>query len=110
MAHDGRLLNYEELLAQYPDWDLWRTSDYYKEFTPEATEAARLRKLKRTGDVVKFIQDTGLTRLLLCQTAPDSPEDFCVYLRYMHADPADVHVMGESARTVAQDQFCWLAE
>jgi hypothetical protein len=116
MARVGKLLGYDELLAQYPDWDLWNTRDYHEESSPEATEAARRRKLTRTGYVIRFIQDHGLTRRVLCETAPDIPEDFCVYLRdvtpealefyrtgymkwlkrferNMHADPSDVRVM-----------------
>ena len=116
MARVGRLLSYDALLAQYPDWDLWRTSDYYQESTPEATETARLLRWKTVGHVIKFIQDNGLTRRVLCESAPDIPEDFCVYLRDitpeglefyrtgykkwlkrferdMHADPTDVRVM-----------------
>lgn len=121
MARVGRLLNYDELLAQYPDWDLWRTSDYYKESTPEATDAARIRRLREMGYAIKFIQDHGLTRRVLCETAPDIPEVFCVYLRDitpeglefyrtgymkwlkrferdMHADPADVRVMEKALK------------
>jgi len=130
MARVGRLLNYDELLAQYPDWDLWRTSDYYQESTPEATEAARIRRLREMGYAIKFIQDHGLTRRVLCETAPDIPVDFCVYLRdvtpeglefyrtgymkwlkrferNMHADPSDVRVMEkalEQMRKSATDE------
>lgn len=116
MARVGKLLNYDELLAKYPDWVLWNTSAYYQESTPEAPEAARLRCLRKTGHVIKFIQDHGLTRRVLCEVAPDIPEDFCVYLRditpeglefyrtgymkwlkrferNMHADPSDIRVM-----------------
>jgi hypothetical protein len=116
MARVGKLLNYDELLAQYPDWTLWSTDDYYQESTPEATEASRIRRLRRLGYTVKFIQDHGLTRRMLCETAPDIPEKFCVYLRditpeglefyrtgymkwlkrferNMHADPSDILVM-----------------
>lgn len=116
MARAGKILNYDEFLEKYPDWILWDTVTYYQESTPEATEAARLRRIKETGYVVKFIQDHGLTRRTLCETAPDIPETFCVYLkdvtpeglefyragykkwlnrfeRNMHADPSDVSVM-----------------
>lgn len=116
MARTGRLLDFDELLAKNPDQTLWRTSSYFRESTPEATEAARLRCWRETGYVIKFIQDNGLTRRILCETAPDIPADFCVYLRditpeglefyrtgymkwlrrferNMHADPADVRVM-----------------
>jgi hypothetical protein len=109
-------MSYDEILAKIPDQTLWRTSSYFKESTPEATEAARLHCLRTTGIVIKFIQDHGLTRRVLCETAPDIPADFCVYLRDitpeglefyrtgymkwlkrferdMHADPADVRVM-----------------
>ena len=51
MARVGKLLNYDELLAKYPDWVLWNTSAYYQESTPEATEAARLRCLRKTGNL-----------------------------------------------------------
>jgi len=116
MARVGKLLDYDELLAQYPDWTLWNTDAYYQESTPEATESARLRCLRETGYVVKFIQDHGLTRRVLCETAPEIPEKFYVYLRditpeclefyrtgymkwlkrferNMHADPSDIRVM-----------------
>lgn len=116
MARVGKLLNYDDLLAQYPDWVLWNTKAYYKESTPEATEVARIRCIQEMGHVIKFIQDHGLTRRVLCETAPDIPEDFSVYLRDitpeglefyrtgykkwlkrferdMYADPADVRVM-----------------
>jgi hypothetical protein len=112
----GKLMDYEELLAKYPNQTLWRTSSYFRENTPEATEAARIRCLRETGFVIKFIQDHGLTRRVLCATAPDIPDDFSVYLRditpeglefyrtgymkwlkrferNMHADPSDVRVM-----------------
>ena len=68
------------------------------------------------GCVIKFIQDHGLSRRLLCETAPDIPKDFSVHLRDitpeglefyrtgykkrlkrferdMHADPSDVRIM-----------------
>jgi hypothetical protein len=116
MVRVGKLLTYDELLAQYPDWTLWETDAYYQESTAEATEQARLRCLAKTGHVVKFIQDHGLTRRILCESAPDIPEQFCVPLkditpeglefyrtgykkwlnrfeRNMHADPSDVRVM-----------------
>lgn len=116
MARVGKLLNYDELLEKYPDWVLWETDAYYQESTPEATEAARIRVWKRVGYVIKFIQDHCLTRRMLCETAPDIPKDFFVYLRditpeglefyrtgymkwlkrferNMHADPSDVSVM-----------------
>lgn len=116
MSRVGKLLNYEELLAEYPDWTLWNTDAYYQESTPEATEASRIITLKIIGYAIKFIQDHGLTRRVLCETAPDIPENFCVYLRditpeglefyrtgymkwlkrferNMHADPSDVRVM-----------------
>jgi hypothetical protein len=116
MARVGKLLNYDELLAQYPDWTLWNTDAYYQESTPEATEASRIRTLNRLGYTIKFLQDHGLTRRILCETAPDIPENFYVYLRditpeglefyrtgymkwlkrferNMHADPSDIRVM-----------------
>jgi hypothetical protein len=116
MARVGKLLNYEELLEKYPDWVLWNTDAYYQESTPEATEASRGRCRLEMGYVIKFVQDHGLTRRMLCETAPDIPENFFVYLRditpeglefyrtgymrwlkrferNMHADPSDVSVM-----------------
>jgi hypothetical protein len=125
MARVGRMLNYTELLEQYPDWVLWETAAYYQEPTPEATEAARIRRWKKVGHAIKFIQDHGLTRRVLCETAPDIPEDFCVYLRditpeglefyrtdykkwlkrferNMHADPADVRVMEKALEQMRQ--------
>ena len=121
----GKPMSYEEILAKFPDQTLWRTSSYFQEKTPEATEAARLRCLRKTGHVIKFIQDHGLTRRVLCETAPDIPEDFCVYLRditpeglefyrtgymkwlkrferNMHADPSDVRVMEKALEQMRQ--------
>lgn len=114
-----KLLSYDELLAAYPDWILWRTDIFGKESTPEATEQARLRCLAEIGYVTKFIQANGLTRHILCNTAPAVPEKFCVRLkdvtpeglefyrtgymqwlkrfeRNMHADPSDVRVLEKS--------------
>ena len=116
MARIGKLLNYEELLEKHPDWVLWNTKAYYQESTPEATEAARLRCRLEMGYVIKFIQNNGLTRRMLCESAPDIPDNFTVFLRditpeglefyrtgymkwlkrferNMHADPSDVSVM-----------------
>lgn len=112
----GKMMSYDEILAKDPDATFWHTSAYFQESTPEATEASRIARWREIGQVVKFIQDHGLTRRVLCETAPDIPEDFCVYLRdvtpealefyrtgymkwlkrferNMHADPADVRVM-----------------
>lgn len=125
MARVGKLLNFDELLAKYPDWVLWNTGAYYQESTPEATQAARIRCYLRVGQTVKFIQNHGLTRRVLCETAPDIPEDFCVYLRditpeglefyrtgymkwlkrferNMHADPSDVRVMEKALEQMRQ--------
>jgi hypothetical protein len=127
MARVGKLLNYDQLLEQYPDGDLWSTSAYYQESTPEATEAARTRCHMRVGHAIKFIQDHGLTRRVLCETAPEIPEDFCVYLRDitpeglefyrtaymkwlkrferdMNADPADVRVMEKALAQMRKAQ------
>jgi len=116
MATTRKILSYEEMLEKFPDWRIFDTDTYYRESTPEATEAARLRVLRYTGIAIKFMQDHGLTRRVLCETAPDIPEDFRVYLRditpeglefdrtgfmkwldrldrTMHADPSDVSVM-----------------
>ena len=116
MAGVSKQLDYDELLEKYPDWILWNTNAYYPESTPSATEAARLRCQREMGYAVKFIQDHGLTRCTLCDTAPDIPDDFSVFLRdvtpeglefyrtgymkwlkrferNMHADPSDVRVM-----------------
>ncbi|MBK8525516.1 MAG: hypothetical protein QG592_41 [Pseudomonadota bacterium] len=127
MARVGKLLNYDELLEKHPDWVLWETAAYYQESTPEATEAARIRRWKKLGHVIKFIQDRGLTRRVLCATAPDIPENFSVYLRditpeglefyrtgymkwlkrferNMHADPADVSVMEKALADMRKKQ------
>ncbi|HPT51436.1 MAG TPA: hypothetical protein PLS67_05470 [Accumulibacter sp.] len=127
MARVGKLLNYDELLEKYPEWTLWNTDAYYRESTPEATEAARLRCHRKTGHVVKFIQDHGLTRFVLCETAPDIPENFSVFLRditpegltfyrtaymkwlkrferNMHADPSDVRVMEKALAEMRKKQ------
>jgi hypothetical protein len=121
----GKPMSYDEILAKNPDQTLWRTSSYFKESTPEATEAARLHCLRTTGIVIKFIQDHGLTRHVLCDTAPDIPEDFSVHLRditpeglefyrtgymkwlkrferNMHADPFDVRVMEKALEQMRQ--------
>jgi hypothetical protein len=119
MNSKKKLLSYDELLAAYPDWTLWRTDAYGKESIPEATEQARLRCLAETGYVVKFIQENSLTRHILCDKAPAIPDKFSVLLkditpeglefyrtgymqwlkrfeRDMHADPADIRVLEKS--------------
>lgn len=119
MTRVGKLLNYDELLEKYPEWVLWETAAYHQETTPEATESARISRWKKIGYVIKFIQDHGLTRRVLCETAPDIPENFSVYLRDitpeglefyrtgykkwlkrferdMNANPSDVCVMEKS--------------
>jgi len=119
MPKTGKILSYDELLQKHSEWTLWDTRIYGRESTPEATEAARIRCLREIGYVVKFIQDHGLTRKVLCATAPEIPEDFRVYLRdikpeglefyrtgymkwlkrferNMHADPSDVSIMEKS--------------
>jgi hypothetical protein len=126
MARVGKLLTYEELLEQYPDWVLWNTDAYYQESTPEATESARLRCWREMGVIIKFIQDNGLTRRILCETAPDIPENFHVYLRditaeglefyrtgymkwlmrferNMDADPSDIRIMAKSLATMRKN-------
>lgn len=127
MARVGKLLNYDELLEKFPDWVLWETAAYYQESTPEATEAARIRRWKKLGHAIKFIQDHGLSRRVLCETAPDIPENFSVYLRditpeglefyragymkwlkrferNMHADPSDVSVMEKALAEMRKKQ------
>lgn len=119
MMSKKKLLSYNELLSAYPEWILWRTDAYGKESTSEATESARLRCLIETGHLVKFIQENGLTRHILCDTAPTLPDKFYVYLkdvtpeglqlyrtgyiqwlkrfeRNMHADPSDVRILEKS--------------
>jgi hypothetical protein len=125
MARVGRLLNYDELLEKYPDWILWETAAYHQESTPEATERARIQRWTEVGHVIKFIQDHGLTRRVLCETAPAIPADFFVYLRditpeglefyrtgymkwlkrferNMNADPSDVKVMEKALAQMRQ--------
>lgn len=116
MAQKKKQLSYDELLQKNPDQTLWRTSDYFKESTPEETKKAKKARLAEVGYIVKFIQEHGLTRKTLCETAPDIPEGFCVFLRditpeglefyrtgymkwlkrferNMNADPSDLSVM-----------------
>lgn len=116
MPKKTKLLSYDDLLAKNPNQTIWRTNDYFRENSHEATELSRKSRLEEIGQVIKFIQDHGLTRRTLCETAPDIPEDFFVYLRditpecldfyrtgYMkwlrkferdaHADPSDVRIM-----------------
>ena len=127
MARVGKLLSYHELLEKYPAWTLWNTDAYYRESTPEATEAARIKCHREMGYVIKFIQDHGLTRRVLCESAPDIPESFFVYLRditpeglefyrtgymkwlkrferNMHADPSDVTVMEKALADMRMKQ------
>lgn len=115
----GKILSYDELLSQYPDWTLWETEAYARESTLEATERARLLRLALIGHVVKFIQDHGLVRRTLCATAPQIPKKFSVFLRDvtpeglefyrtgykkwlgrferdMYADPSDVAILEKS--------------
>lgn len=114
-----KLLSYDELLAAYPDWLLLKADLYARESTPEETEQARLRAKKIVGHTLKFFQDHGLTKSMICSDAPNIPDDLCVYLRditpegldfyragqmqwlkrferNMHADPSDVRVLEKS--------------
>ncbi|MEJ7139165.1 hypothetical protein [Amphibiibacter pelophylacis] len=94
MSRIGKILSYEEMLEKFPDWILWETDSYYQESTPEATEANRVFRIKEIGSVVKFIQDHGLTRHVLCTTAPDIPDNFFVYLRDITPEGLDFYRTG----------------
>lgn len=48
----GKILSYDELLSQYPDWTLWETETYAQESTPEATERAHLHRVALIGHMV----------------------------------------------------------
>jgi len=116
MVRVGKLLTYDEMLSQYPEWALLKANLYHQETTPEAMEQSRLIAKAIVGYTLKFFQDNGLTKRIICSTAPDIADDLWVYLRDitpeglefyrtgqrkwlkrferdMHADPSDVRVM-----------------
>lgn len=76
-----KLMTYEEMLEKYPEWVLEDTNTYGREETPELTERARQKKKRVLGIYVRFMQDHGLLKRVLCDQAPDIPDDFRVHLR-----------------------------
>lgn len=90
------LMTYEEVLAKYPDWLVIDTDAYWREETPELTEQSRLRVKRRLGVYLRFMQDHGLVRQVLCSSAPDIPDDFKVYLRDVTPEGYEFHRTGYS--------------
>lgn len=94
MTQKKPLPNYDDFLEQYPDWILLRADLYHQHETVYETEKARLRALARIGHVLKFLQDNGLTRRMICATAPDIPHDLKVYLRDVTPEALDLYRSG----------------
>jgi hypothetical protein len=91
-----KLMTYEEMLEKYPDWLVIDTDAYWREETPELTEQSRLRVKRRLGVYLRFMQDHGLVRQVLCSSAPDIPDDFKVYLRDVTPEGYEFHRTGYS--------------
>jgi hypothetical protein len=62
-------MTYEEMLEKYPEWVLEDTNTYGREETPELTERARQKKKRVLGIYVRFMQDHGLLKRVLCDQA-----------------------------------------
>lgn len=81
-----KIPSYDEFLEKYPDWVLESTNLYAREATPELTERSRLNKKAIVGCFLLFMQNHGLVRRVLCDAAPDIPDDFSIYLRDVTPD------------------------
>ena len=117
MAKNKRpLMTYEEIMEEHPDFIFADSFTVFAEATPELTLQSQLRRRKRVGNLLKFLQDHGLTRHIICATAPEIPDDLVIYYRdlmpeslefnrqvvgkwygrferNMNADPADVSLL-----------------
>ncbi len=108
-------MTYEEIFEKHPNL-IFATTSFFQEATPELNEQSRLITKGIVGNLLKFIQDYGLTRHVICATAPDIPDDLVIYYRdlmpeslefkrqvvnkwygrferNMHADPTDVRIL-----------------
>jgi hypothetical protein len=81
MPSRKKLMTYEEILAKSPKFFIFQNGVIFREATPEATEEALTHNRRVNGYTVDFLQKNGLTVRLLCDTAPEIPQDFCLYLR-----------------------------
>ena len=91
----GKMLSYDDLLSQYPDWVLLKADLYHRESTPEATEVARLKTKEIVGNTLKFFQDHGLTKRVICRDAPNIPDDLWIYLRDITPEGLDFYRTGQ---------------
>jgi hypothetical protein len=121
------LLTYDEVLAKWPDWTVEDASIFYKLETPEETEASQESVRLRVGYFLKFLQDNGLTRKVICDRAPDVPKDQVIYLRditeegfdlvraarhtwyrrfdrSMNANPSDVRALEKELARIRKEQ------
>lgn len=80
------LLTYDEVLAKWPDWTVGDASFCCNEATLDLTLASKKRSYLRVGYLLKFIQDNGLTRRVICADAPKVPDDQVIYLRDITED------------------------
>lgn len=127
MANKRPLMTYEEILEKFPDFKFADAGLYYQETTPEMTERGRLIHKGVVGNLLKFLQDYGLTRHVICATAPEIPDDLIIYYRdlipaalefdrqvvdkwygrferNMHADPADVSILEKGLMKLRQQE------
>lgn len=124
MAKNKRpLMTYEEILEKHPDFIFADSFTVFAEATPELTLQSQLRRRKRVGHLLKFMQNQGLTRHIICATAPDIPDDLVIYYRdlmpeslefyrqvvlkwygrferNMHADPSDVSILEKGLKSM----------
>ena len=110
------LMIYEEIMEKHPNFIFRDAFTVFAEATPELTEQSRLITKAIVANLLKFMQDHGLTRHVICATAPDIPDDLVIYYRDlmpeslefdrqavtkwygrferdMHADPTDVSLL-----------------
>lgn len=80
-SKNKKLLTYDELIKKLPNLKFEDAFLVYTEATPELTEQARMTKKCRVGYLLKFMQDHGLTRHVICKDAPDIPNDLVIYYR-----------------------------
>ena len=116
-------MTYEEILEKHPDFIFADSFTVFAEATPELTLQSQLRRRKRVGHLLKFMQNQGLTRHIICATAPDIPDDLVIYYRdlmpeslefyrqvvlkwygrferNMHADPSDVSILEKGLKSM----------
>jgi len=122
----NRLMSYEEMLEKFPNCKFSDAFTVFREATPEMTKASQIRKRKGLGYLLKFMQDNGFTRRVICETAPLIPEDLVIYYkdltpeflefdrkylskwygrfeRNMHADPSDTRILEKYLKKMRDD-------